>query len=367
MAEAVSYSLTSMHNVQANKVGAVTIPYPTASHTALLSLPPSLPLSLQHNNNILKPSPTRKATNRPCKSHHRHANLPLTPTSMPLTIDPSDTHTHTIIFLHGRGSTPSQLAAALTRETPDSRGRSLVQALPTVRWVFPAPPASAEDPPTPNPASTAAAAAAHHGTEWFPPRQRAQQLSGLRSSVSAIRHLIVDEASRTDGRHDCVIVMGFSQGAIVASHVLLHHDRPLAAVLCISGRLLSPAPPSLAEMRCLLREPLTPVNDDADAKPLVNGYVHDEPDDDGVNAIRQTPVLVQHCAADLVSPVENGKALRDALRRFGADVTWEEFPGGGHWMNTPRGVDGIINFLADEVGVGEVELTEQPVAAQLQP
>ncbi|KAI8959528.1 hypothetical protein F5Y11DRAFT_301651 [Daldinia sp. FL1419] len=47
-------------------------------------------------------------------------------------------HTHTVIFLHGRGDTSRNMAdALLSRWTRDSRGRSLVDEFPSVRWVFP--------------------------------------------------------------------------------------------------------------------------------------------------------------------------------------------------------------------------------------
>lgn len=52
------------------------------------------------------------------------------------TPQPSHAHTHTIIFLHGRGSTGPEFASELFSSTA-SNSLSLPASLPTLRWVFP--------------------------------------------------------------------------------------------------------------------------------------------------------------------------------------------------------------------------------------
>ncbi len=61
--------------------------------------------------------------------------------------------------------------------------------------------------------------------------------------------------------------------------------------------------------------------------------------------LRNTPVLLEHCADDPLVPVRMGHALRDTLRRFGAQVEWVEYPDGGHWFNSRAGVDDVVRFL----------------------
>jgi lysophospholipase-2 len=51
-------------------------------------------------------------------------------------IEPSDTHTHTVILLHGRGSNAIELASEFF-ESQASDDRFLSQIFPTYKWVFP--------------------------------------------------------------------------------------------------------------------------------------------------------------------------------------------------------------------------------------
>ena len=36
---------------------------------------------------------------------------------------------------------------------------------------------------------------------------------------------------------------------------------------------------------------------------------------------------------------------------FGANVTWKEYPDGGHWFNSPRGMDDVVAFLEEVLGL----------------
>ncbi|KAH6892246.1 acyl-protein thioesterase [Thelonectria olida] len=235
---------------------------------------------------------------------------------------PSHPHSHTIIFLHGRGSTPRRLADSLTHLAPSSSGRSLPSSLPSVRWVFPAPPGAGPD--------TAL-------FQWFAPYHERIQAQGLRDSVHLLRRILDEEAALLDGRYHRVVLVGFSQGAATAAHVLLHLATSLGGLVGFSGRMVFPGR-GLADTRRVLRE----ATDDAE---------EDNGDDEDDEAVRQTPVLLEHCADDHLVPVESGRVLRDTLRGFGAQVTWCEYPDGGHWLNAPDGVDDAIRFLVDVVGI----------------
>ncbi len=65
--------------------------------------------------------------------------------------------------------------------------------------------------------------------------------------------------------------------------------------------------------------------------------------------LRNTPVLLEHCVDDPLVLVGSGQGLRDTLRGFGAQVTWKECPTGGHWFNSPDGVDDAVEFLNNYV------------------
>jgi predicted esterase len=83
------------------------------------------------------------------------------------------------------------------------------------------------------------------------------------------------------------------------------------------------------------------------------------PDSDEV--VRNTPVLLEHCVDDPLVLLENGRVLRDTLRGFGAQVEWKEYPKGGHWFNSPAGVDDAVEFLNChlEIPSAEGNLTSQ--------
>ena len=37
------------------------------------------------------------------------------------------------------------------------------------------------------------------------------------------------------------------------------------------------------------------------------------------------------------------------MRGFGASVEWREYPDGGHWFNSPAGIDDAVAFLNKSV------------------
>ena len=57
------------------------------------------------------------------------------------------------------------------------------------------------------------------------------------------------------------------------------------------------------------------------------------------------PVLLQHCQDDTVVPFENGEVLRDRLRELGMQVQWQNYEEGGHWLDEPNGMDGVVWFV----------------------
>ncbi|KAH8679173.1 Alpha/Beta hydrolase protein [Ilyonectria robusta] len=248
--------------------------------------------------------------------------------ALPFSIPPTDTnHTHTVVFLHGRGDTPRSFASSL-HSSPDAEGRSLVEAFPSLKWVFPEP-----------------------GTQmnqWFDiwnvrdfTEREHVQAPGLRASVYGIRGIIEQEAAELGGRCDRIVLAGFSQGSATAVHTLLNLDVPsmpaaddalprrLAAFLSFSARMPFSGR-NLAGTRAILR--LDDVPTDADV--LCN-----------------TPMLLEHCADDPLVLVRHGRILRDTLKGFGANVAWREYPDGGHWFNSPKGMEEAAAFLEKVLGI----------------
>ncbi|KAI1080728.1 Phospholipase/Carboxylesterase family protein [Whalleya microplaca] len=248
-----------------------------------------------------------------------------------LVIPPTAPHTHTVVFLHGRGDNAEKFAASLTYSR-DSGARTLRELFPSFKWVFPQAPVRA-----------CAARPADRIRQWFDiwnvadfGDREALQAAGLRESVAALRTVLADEAAALGGRFDHVVLAGISQGAATGVHALLNLDVPhserdgvgrLAAFLGFSCRLPFPGR-SLAETRRVLG---------------LEGVPH------GDEVVRNTPVLLEHCVDDPLVLVANGRVLRDTLCRFGAQVGWCEYPDGGHWFNSPAGMDDAARFLREHV------------------
>ncbi|CAI4213408.1 unnamed protein product [Parascedosporium putredinis] len=198
----------------------------------------------------------------------------------------------------------------------DSRNRSLFEIFPTFRWVFPQAPLSVPS-GFPN----------DRMHQWFDvwnirdfSEQEDLQSPGLKKSVdspggaTSIHTLLNLKASS--------MRTGTPDGGEAAEAGRIRPS--LGAVIGISCRLPFPRP-TLAETRRTL------------------GAEGD--DDDETEVLRNTPVLLEHCADDRTVLVEAGRALRDKLVEYGGQVTWKEYPDGGHWLNWPAGADDVVEFL----------------------
>ncbi|KAK3294460.1 Alpha/Beta hydrolase protein [Chaetomium fimeti] len=274
-----------------------------------------------------------------------------------ITISPTApaTHTHTVIFLHGRGDNTKSFTRAL-HNWYSSLGTTLFAEFPTIRWVFPQAPLRTV-------ASTADQFRPHVCPQWFDvwtPRDFAEreevQLEGLRETVPAVRALLAREAGMLGGRWDRVVLAGISMGAASGVHTLLNLEVPaagggrLAAFMGFCARCPF-AGRDLAGMREVLAV--------GGAPPAADNAV-----------LRATPILLEHSAGDPLVLIERGRGLRDTLRGFGAQVEWKEYEGGAHWFHEPEGLDDVIEFLRKVVLVpGKVDGAGQggPAVAPAEP
>ncbi|OAK98229.1 alpha/beta-hydrolase [Phaeosphaeriaceae sp. SRC1lsM3a] len=251
-------------------------------------------------------------------------------------VEPRDTHTHTIILLHGRGSNATEFASEFF-ESQASDDKFLGQIFPTYKWVFPC-------------------AALRHAQiegeelhQWFDmecvqkPYQDPDKLQtvGLRESLEFIRNVIEREA-REAGGFDKVFLGGISQGCATAITACLTVQKPLAGFIAFSGwfpfaRLGSEGFKCMEDLHALVESLHDVVVDSRKPDTSV-----------GVENIRlelQTPVLVEHALDDEVVPHALGRDLRDTLVSFGSEVQLEEYQNGGHWINEPKGIDDMVDFI----------------------
>lgn len=253
---------------------------------------------------------------------------------------PGQQHTHTVVFLHGRGDNTRSFSRALGTWR-GSKGRSLLDAFPTFRWVLPQAPqrpvaSTAETMTTTTAIPSPIFSEPEVWPQWFDvwnvrdfSDREEVQLPGLREMVPAVRRLLTREADKLGGRWDRVLLAGISMGAATAVHTLFNLDTAPAALLAFCARCPF-AGRGLADMRALLGVDGAPAGDDN-------------------TVLRRTPVLVEHCVDDPLVPIERGKALCDTLRGFGAQVEWREYTTGGHWFHEPDGLDDVVKFIEKAV------------------
>jgi lysophospholipase-2 len=243
-------------------------------------------------------------------------------------INPSATHTHTIILLHGRGSTASEFASEFF-ESQASDSRFLAEILPTYKWVFPC----------------AALRHAHIEAEalhqWFDmacvqtPYHDPQKLqtAGLRDSLEFVRGVVEREA-REVGGFERVFLGGISQGYAMAVTACLAVPTPLAGFIAFSGW----CPFAQLGSGGVLVEWLRDVGGDS-REPGTWVGVED------IRRALRIPVLVEHALDDEVVPPALGRDLRDALMALGSEVQMVEYEDGGHWINEPKGIDDMVHFI----------------------
>jgi lysophospholipase-2 len=213
---------------------------------------------------------------------------------------PTVLHTHTIILFHGRSSTASTFHSELF-ESQNSSDAIFASLFPSVKWVFPCAPqrySNIEQEST---------------NQWFdmatvqrPWQQVEMQKEGLEESAEWLVKVVEKECREVGWRN--VIVGGISQGCAMGVYMLLTRGVKVGGFLGLSGWW-----PNLEE-----------------------GYGKEMVD---------VPVLLQHCRDDSVVPVENGEELARRLRAIGTRVKWECFEDGGHWLNEPEGMDGVVRFV----------------------
>lgn len=191
-----------------------------------------------------------------------------------------------VIFLHGVGSNGDDLAAL---------GRHWASLLPDVEFAAP-------DAPFP----------AEYGTgfQWFSLNgitvgNRPARVREARAAFDTTLNAVLAENKMTE-QWDKVILVGFSQGSIMALDALASGRFPLAGVVAFSGRLA-------------FDEPLTP-----------HGH---------------TPVLLIHGQADDVISCDESKSAASRLKKAGVTCEIHTEPTTGHTISA-QGAMRAAAFIA---------------------
>ncbi|EFJ28978.1 hypothetical protein SELMODRAFT_410871 [Selaginella moellendorffii] len=212
----------------------------------------------------------------------------------PFVRDATAEHRHTVILLHGRGSSGSELAEEL-EETLGSGSANLFQRFPGVRWVFPS--------------------ARPRWSSVF-------VVEGLRQSVDFLLRVIEEEIDRV-GSASKVVLGGISQGQATALHALVCGRHRLGAFVGASGWL-----PFADKIEEVLAD--HDQGEDADPRPIaikrvsefLRGELGLEVEDlgDSFTSLRATPVFLGHGTDDNLIELDLGKQARDLLTRMGIEL-----------------------------------------------
>lgn len=157
------------------------------------------------------------------------------------------------------------------------------------------------------------APAAADGT-WYPfsfmaPRERNEP--GISSGLAVIEALATDLMSRGFPSH-AIVLLGFSQGACLASEFSIRHPRRYGGVMVLSGGLIGPAGTTW---------------------------------DDVTASLDGTPVFLGCSDVDPHVPAERVLESEAVFRRLGASVARKLYPGMGHTINEDevRAVQGVMD------------------------
>lgn len=283
---------------------------------------------------------------------------------------PRQTHTHTVIFLHGRGSNGPEFCEDLFTSLTSSL-KNLPDTLPSWRWVFPT-------------------AKTRHSSRfqedesaWFDSWsvdniEEKQELAvdGLRESVSHITKLLTDEIARLDGDARRVFLGGISQGMATVLWTFFcatgQINKPLGGLIGFCGWL-----PYAHRAEDLTRrqqamellqqsggnqsliEP-SKLDNKRQMSKLFRDIINDPrlPQLDASTdiSILSTPVLLSHGRDDPVVSIRLGHQAARILQHLKVPTEWHYYNGAeanGHWIKEPQGFDYMVEFIEKQLRRGE--------------
>ena len=153
------------------------------------------------------------------------------------------------------------------------------------------------------------------GYQWFALHDHtpAMMLSGIRTAAPILDHTIDHALTTRQLSDDQLVIIGFSQGTMMALHVMPRREKPCAAIVGFSGVLLDNDVPSTA--------------------------IRSRP-----------PTLLIHGEDDMVVPFQALKLSESYLMAAGFDVTTCRCPGLGHSIDD-IGLQAAKHFLMQKLNL----------------
>ncbi|KAI1293388.1 acyl-protein thioesterase [Xylaria venustula] len=297
------------------------------------------------------------------------------PSQTTYTVEPTETHKLTIIFLHGLGSNGERFGQEFLSTGRTSSGQTLFALLPSTRFVFP----TAKW-------RRSSAFGRKKLTAWFdvarledPSYRQETQLQGLAESAAVIRGLLIEEVAQVGAGN--VVLGGISNGCAMALSVLLGLEFAIGGFFGMCGYL-----PFRREIegevsgRCDAGSDGVGDGDEDNDDSEDDLFERSSSDDDGndcsdepalrafhferdllcldplldVTTVDQTasstPIFLGHGDADEKKPYKQGEAAARTMRAAGYSVEWRLYAGLGHWYKIPDEIDDIAEFISRRVG-----------------
>ncbi|KFY40280.1 hypothetical protein V495_05504 [Pseudogymnoascus sp. VKM F-4514 (FW-929)] len=256
-------------------------------------------------------------------------------------INPTSTHTHTAILLHGRGSNGPEFAEELIEDTKLPEDPTLPQRFPSWRFVFPS---SRELWSTVFEEDIPAWFEAHSLTD-ITSRQELQE-PGIREAVRYLSSVVDEEIERLGGDAGKVVLGGISQGAAVGMWTLLCGGERGKLGGFFGASTWLPYAGSIGEYVSGGDGEGSSGRDFVESKMLHLRHLVAQPRE--FRGVLDTPVFLGHGVDDGTVDVELGRQARKVLKGLGMEVEWKEYKGAeleGHWIKVPEEMDDIVRFL----------------------
>ncbi|KAG4431278.1 hypothetical protein IFR05_013244 [Cadophora sp. M221] len=286
-----------------------------------------------------------------------------TTSSEPYVVQPTSTHTHTFILLHGLGSNGEKFGAEFLESSISSNGTKFTEIFPGAKFIFPT-------------SKKRRSSAYRRATinQWFdiasledPFKRRDVQFQGLAESSQYIRCILSRELETILSKN--IFLGGLSQGCAMALGVLLSLEFPLGGFVGMSGWL-----PFRNDIDEINRFGATELGngDDGDLSPFeeADGSENLDPSITAINFARDilsmdklgpltsineqtclaTPVLLCHGLDDQKIKCTLGEEAAHTLSSLGMQITWKDYSGLGHWYKIPDEIDDIVEFLRVKLG-----------------
>lgn len=278
----------------------------------------------------------------------------------------AESHTHTVIFLHGREDFGSDLAQYFF-DSKSSDGRSLADIYPSVRWVFPTATlrySAQRDFEFSNSSFAEALKGEEIISQWFdvwditvPEDKEYLMIPGLQESIAQILEIIREQAQEIPLER--IVLGGISQGCATAVLALLSSGMDLGGFIGWCSWL-----PFQKKVECLPKESRRSKDDlaqhirDILQMPTEENTKMDYSMEDleetltsltlsttQTSSLTRTPVFLAHSRDDEMVPFTQGEGLKQTIEFLGYDVIWKGYEGGGHWIHAEHGVDDMASFL----------------------